>query len=101
MTGGSVSSTKVHYMSLRGFEKFIVGKPRKKCPGFVNRICGICPWQSPMASNKAVDRCFGVTLPRPGGSCGDLPDHVPCRRQAAALLFSGGGGLCDGTGCPL
>ncbi len=64
--GGSVSSTKVHYMSLRGFEKFIEGKPAEEVPRIVNRICGICPWHHHMASNKAVDRCFGVTLPPAG-----------------------------------
>ncbi|MBP8645128.1 MAG: Ni/Fe hydrogenase subunit alpha [Syntrophobacteraceae bacterium] len=60
---GNVKDTKVHYMSLRGFEKFIEGKPAEEVPRIVNRICGICPWHHHLASNKAVDRCFGVTLP--------------------------------------
>lgn len=58
---GNVVDSKVHYMSLRGFEKFIEGKPAEEVPRIVNRICGICPWHHHMASNKAVDRCFGVT----------------------------------------
>ena len=58
---GNVADSKVHYMSLRGFEKFIEGKPAEEVPRIVNRICGICPWHHHMASNKAVDRCFGVT----------------------------------------
>lgn len=60
---GNVEDCKVHYMSLRGFEKFIEGKPAEEVPRIVNRICGICPWHHHLASNKAVDRCFGVTLP--------------------------------------
>lgn len=64
---GNVADSKVHYMSLRGFEKFIEGKPAEEVPRIVNRICGICPWHHHMASNKAVDRCFGVT-PTPAGS---------------------------------
>lgn len=64
---GNVADSKVHYMSLRGFEKFIEGKPAEEVPRIVNRICGICPWHHHMASNKAVDRCFGVT-PTPAGA---------------------------------
>ncbi len=58
---GNVQDSKVHIMSLRGFEKFVEGKPAEELPRIVNRICGICPWQHHLASNKAVDRCFGVT----------------------------------------
>lgn len=57
---GDVKDTKVHIMSLRGFEKFVEGKPAEELPRIVNRICGICPWQHHLASNKAVDACFGV-----------------------------------------
>lgn len=60
---GNVRDSKVHYQSLRGFEKFVEGKPAEELPRIVNRICGICPWHHHLASNKAVDRCFGVTPP--------------------------------------
>ncbi len=63
---GEVQDSRVHFMSLRGFEKFVEGKPAEELPRIVNRICGICPWHHHMASNKAVDRCFGVTLPPAG-----------------------------------
>ena len=53
-------------MSLRGFEKFIEGRPAEEVPRIVNRICGICPWMHHTAANKAVDSCFGVT-PTPTG----------------------------------
>ncbi len=64
---GNVSDSKVHFQSIRGFEKFVEGKPAEELPRIVNRICGICPWHHHLASNKAVDRCFGVT-PTPTGS---------------------------------
>ncbi len=64
---GDVADAKVHVMSLRGFEKFVEGKPAEEVPRIVNRICGICPWHHHLASNKAVDRCFGVT-PTPAGT---------------------------------
>ncbi len=64
---GNVADAKLSYMSLRGFEKFIEGKPAEEVPRIVSRICGICPWMHHLASNKAVDGCFGVT-PTPAGS---------------------------------
>jgi F420-non-reducing hydrogenase large subunit len=63
---GNVADAKLSYMSLRGFEKFIEGKPAEEVPRIVSRICGICPWHHHLASNKAVDGCFGVT-PTPTG----------------------------------
>jgi F420-non-reducing hydrogenase large subunit len=64
---GNVANAALNYMSLRGFEKFIEGKPAEEVPRIVSRICGICPWHHHLASNKAVDGCFGVT-PAPTGS---------------------------------
>jgi F420-non-reducing hydrogenase large subunit len=63
---GNVEEARLSYMSLRGFEKFIEGKPAEEVPRLVSRICGICPWMHHLASNKAVDGCFGVT-PTPAG----------------------------------
>lgn len=63
---GNVSDTRVHVMSMRGFEKFIEGRAAEEVPRIVSRICGICPWQHHVASNKAVDGCFGATVPQAG-----------------------------------
>ncbi len=64
---GNVQDSKVHFLALRGFEKFVEGKPAEEVPRIVPRICGICPWHHHMASIKAVDDCFGVT-PAPAGN---------------------------------
>lgn len=64
---GNVADARLNVMSLRGFEKFVEGKPAEELPRIVSRICGICPWMHHLASNKAVDRCFGAT-PTPAGS---------------------------------
>ncbi len=58
---GNVKETRLHIMSLRGFEKFIEGRPAEEVPRIVNRICGICPWMHHLAACKAVDSCFGVS----------------------------------------
>ncbi len=69
---GNVADSRVHTMSLRGFEKFTEGKPAEELPRIVSRICGICPWHHHMASNKAVDRCFDVTPPPAGRKLREL-----------------------------
>ena len=63
---GNVDQTRVAFKSLRGFEAFVRGKPAEELPRIVSRICGICPWMHHIASNKAVDACFGVTPPPAG-----------------------------------
>lgn len=63
---GNVENAYLHVQSLRGFEKFIEGRPAEEVPRIVNRICGICPWMHHLASNKAVDGAFGVTPPPTG-----------------------------------
>jgi len=73
---GDVADAKVHVMSLRGFEKFVEGKPAEEIPRIVNRICGICPWHHHLASNKAVDRCFGVTPPPAGTKLRELMQTI-------------------------
>jgi F420-non-reducing hydrogenase large subunit len=63
---GNVRDTFLHIQSLRGFEKFIEGRPAEEIPRIVTRICGICPWMHHLAANKAVDAAFGVTPPPAG-----------------------------------
>lgn len=63
---GDVHDARLHVTSLRGFEKFIEGRPAEEIPRIVNRICGICPWMHHLASTKAVDGCFNV-VPTPTG----------------------------------
>ncbi|MDJ0621438.1 MAG: Ni/Fe hydrogenase subunit alpha [Desulfocapsaceae bacterium] len=63
---GNVADAFLHVQSLRGFEKFVEGRPAEEIPRIVNRICGICPWMHHLAATKAVDNAFGVT-PAPAG----------------------------------
>ncbi len=69
---GEVAETRLNIMSLRGFEKFIEGKPAEEVPKIVNRICGICPWMHHTASNKAVDGCFKAAVPPTGTKLREL-----------------------------
>ncbi len=83
---GDVQDSKVHILSLRGFEKFVEGKPAEELPRIVNRICGICPWHHHLASNKAVDRCFGVTPPPAGHKLRELM-HTIAHAEDKLLHF--------------
>ncbi|BDU75656.1 Ni/Fe hydrogenase subunit alpha [Mesoterricola sediminis] len=60
---GGVSDCYFQIPELRGFERFVVGRPIEELPRIVTRICGVCPASHHMASAKAVDGCFGGELP--------------------------------------
>jgi len=69
---GNVADSRLQILSLRGFEKFICGRPAEEIPRIVTRICGICPWMHHLASVKAVDACFGVQVPTTGALLREL-----------------------------
>ncbi|MGV8040152.1 MAG: Ni/Fe hydrogenase subunit alpha [Thermoanaerobaculaceae bacterium] len=56
---GAVKDCFFQIPELRGFERFVVGRPIEELPRIVTRICGVCPASHHMASAKAVDGCFG------------------------------------------
>ncbi len=60
---GAVKDCYFQIPELRGFERFVVGRPIEELPRIVTRICGVCPASHHMASAKAVDGCFGNEAP--------------------------------------
>ncbi len=56
---GAVEDCYFQIPELRGFERFVVGRPIEELPRITTRICGVCPASHHMASAKAVDGCFG------------------------------------------
>lgn len=56
---GAVEDCYFQIPELRGFERFVEGRPIEELPRIVTRICGVCPASHHMASAKAVDACFG------------------------------------------
>ncbi len=60
---GNVQDSRVHVIELRGFERFCIGKPVEELPRITTSICGVCPWSHHLASAKACDAVFGVTIP--------------------------------------
>lgn len=61
--GGRVERAFLMIPELRGFEKFLEGRPIEEVARITTRICGVCPEAHHMAAAKAVDAVFGVTIP--------------------------------------
>lgn len=62
---GAVSDAHFHVTQVRGFEKFVEGRPFHEMPSLMGRICGICPVSHLIASAKACDALLAVTIPPP------------------------------------
>jgi NAD-reducing hydrogenase large subunit len=59
-----VHQVRLHIVEVRGFEKFIEGRPYWEVPVTVERLCGICPVSHHLAAAKAMDIIAGYkTLP--------------------------------------
>jgi F420-non-reducing hydrogenase large subunit len=60
---GDVDRAIFQVPELRGFEKFVEGRPAEEMPQITSRICGVCPTAHHMAAVKALDGVFGVKPP--------------------------------------
>ncbi len=62
---GNVDRAFFQVPELRGFEKFLEGRPAEDTPQITSRICGVCPTAHHMAATKALDALWKVkpTLP--------------------------------------
>ena len=62
---GAVEDCYFQIPELRGFERFVEGRPIEELPRIVTRICGVCPTAHHMASTKTLDDLYKVDPPRP------------------------------------
>ncbi len=60
---GNVDQAYFQIPELRGFEKFVAGRPAEDMPQITSRICGVCPTAHHMAATKALDEVYQVTPP--------------------------------------
>jgi len=60
---GNVANSYFQIPELRGFERFVVGRPIEEMPLITNRICGVCPEAHNMAASKAADAAYKVDPP--------------------------------------
>jgi NAD-reducing hydrogenase large subunit len=83
---GQVADTQFHVTQIRGFEKFVEGRPYYEMPSITSRICGICPVSHELASSKACDEIMAVRIPE---SAAKLRELLHCAQfvQSHALSF--------------
>ena len=60
---GAVENAYLIIPELRGFEKFLEGRPIEEMPQLTARICGVCPEAHHAAAAKAADAAYAVTIP--------------------------------------
>jgi F420-non-reducing hydrogenase large subunit len=60
---GQVERAYFQVPELRGFEKFVQGRPAEDMPQITSRICGVCPTAHHMAATKALDDLYRVNPP--------------------------------------
>lgn len=58
-----VKSLKLSVTAVRGFEKFLEGRPLEDAPQISERICGVCPVTHHLASIKAVEAAWKIEPP--------------------------------------
>ena len=83
---GQVTETHFHVTQIRGFEKFIEGRPYYEMPSITARICGICPVSHLLASSKACDAIMAVRIPNSAAKLRELL-HMAQFVQSHALSF--------------
>ena len=60
---GACESAFLVIPELRGFEKFLEGRPVEEMPQLTARICGVCPEAHHAAAAKAADAVYNVEIP--------------------------------------
>ncbi|MFX1250090.1 MAG: Ni/Fe hydrogenase subunit alpha [Promethearchaeota archaeon] len=55
-----LQDAQVKIIEIRGFEKFLIGRPLEEMPLITPRMCGICHAPHHLCSSKAVDAAFGL-----------------------------------------
>ncbi len=81
---GQVQDAYLQVVELRGFENFCVGRPVEELPRIMPKICGVCPGAHHMASAKACDAVYGVTIP---GAAKKLRELYLCAHLAHSHLL--------------
>ncbi len=83
---GKLGDVRFHVTQVRGFEKFVEGRPYYEMPSITARICGICPISHLIASVKACDAIMAVQIPEAAQLLRELL-HCAQFVQSHALSF--------------
>jgi F420-non-reducing hydrogenase large subunit len=98
---GSVADCHLIVPELRGFEKFMEGRPVEELPRITPRICGVCPEAHHMASARAVDEVYGARIPRAADLVRKLQYNAFVAGDHATHFYAlGGPDFIVGPGAP-
>lgn len=98
---GQVERAYFQIPELRGFEKFVQGRPAEDMPQITSRICGVCPTAHHMASAKALDDLYHVDPPPAAKKIRELVYSVfMAEDHALHFYFLGGPDFVVGPEAP-
>ena len=84
---GEVENAHFHVTQVRGFEKFVEGRPFQEMPSLMARICGICPVSHLIASAKACDALLAVQIPRTAANLRRIMNLAQIAQSHALSFF--------------
>ena len=88
---GSCSRAYMQVPELRGFERFVQGRPAEDMPQITSRICGVCPMAHHMASTKALDDLYKVAPPESSKKIRELAYNIFMLEDHALHVYILGG----------
>jgi len=98
---GQVERAYFQVPELRGFEKFVQGRPAEDMPQITSRICGVCPTAHHMAATKALDSLYGVDPPPAAKKIRELIYNIfVAEDHALHFYFLGGPDFVVGPEAP-
>ncbi len=98
---GGVERAFLQIPELRGFEKFVEGRPAEEMPQITSRICGVCPTAHHMAATKALDDLYGVEPPPAARKIRELVYSIfMVEDHALHFFFLGGPDFVVGPAAP-
>ena len=98
---GGVDRAYLQIPELRGFEKFVQGRPAEDMPQITSRICGVCPMAHHMAATKALDDLYQVDPPPAGRKIRELLySAFMAEDHALHFFFLGGPDFIVGPNAP-
>lgn len=84
---GEVENAHFHVTQVRGFEKFVEGRPFQEMPSLMARICGICPVSHLVASAKACDGLLAVRIPETAANLRRILNMAQIAQSHALSFF--------------
>lgn len=98
---GNCTRAYLQVPELRGFERFVQGRPSEDMPQITSRICGVCPMAHHMAATKALDDLYRVDPPSSAKKIREMAYNIfMLEDHALHVYILGGPDFIVGPGAP-